>query len=145
MRVCSYHHVDEVKGFLLSGPNDPTTATMTAMNDLLRGELDELTSRMCKALNDPKRLMLLLALGEEPKSVSDLCQELDLPQSNVSQHLAVLRERGIVEANRQGSFVLYHLRYPQLLDAIGILRDVMGQELERQAGLPSRGAASRGR
>jgi DNA-binding transcriptional ArsR family regulator len=115
------------------------------MDELLREELDELTTRMCKALNDPKRLMLLLALGEEPRSVSDLCQLLELPQSNVSQHLAVLRDRGIVEASRQGSFVVYRLRYPRVLDAIAILREVMVAELERQSGLhaaaPANGAA----
>jgi DNA-binding transcriptional ArsR family regulator len=112
------------------------------MDDQLRDELDELTSRMCKALNDPKRLMLLLALGDRPKSVSDLCQELELPQANVSQHLAVLRERGIVAATRQGSFVEYRLRYPQVLDAIGILRTVMAQELDRQTGLHAAGRRS---
>jgi DNA-binding transcriptional ArsR family regulator len=105
------------------------------MDDLLREELDELTTRMCKALNDPKRLMLLIALGDEPRSVSELCELLELPQSNVSQHLAVLRERGIVETSRQGAFVMYRLRYPRLLEAVGILREVMAAELDRQSGL----------
>jgi DNA-binding transcriptional ArsR family regulator len=98
---------------------------------LLREELDELTSRMCKALNDPKRLMLLYTLGEEPRTVSDLCEALELPQSNVSQHLAVLRDRGLVEATREGPFMVYRLRHPRVLDAIEILRQVMGDELAR--------------
>lgn len=105
------------------------------MDGVLRGELDQLTSRMCKALNDPKRLLLLLTLGEQPRTVSELCQLLDLAQSNVSQHLAILRDRGLVEASRQGSYVIYRLRYPQILGAIEILRDVMTKELERQSAL----------
>jgi ArsR family transcriptional regulator len=112
------------------------------MDDLLRRELDELTSRICKALNDPKRLLLLLVLGEQPRTVSQLCQLLDLPQSNVSQHLGILRERGLVEANRHGLFVEYRLRYPQLLGAIDTLRDIMARELDRQAGLQTRAATS---
>jgi DNA-binding transcriptional ArsR family regulator len=112
------------------------------MDELLREELDELTTRMCKALNDPKRLMLLIALGEEPRSVSDLCQLLELPQANVSQHLAVLRDRGIVEATRHGAFVVYRLRYPRVLDAVAILREVMVAELGRQAGLHPSAPAS---
>ena len=110
------------------------------MDDLLRGELDQLTSRICKALNDPKRLLLLMTLGEQPRTVSELCQLLDIPQSNVSQHLGILRDRGLVEASRQGSYELYRLRYPQILGAIGILRDIMAKELERQAALQSRTA-----
>jgi DNA-binding transcriptional ArsR family regulator len=107
------------------------------MDEVLKQELDELTSRMCKALNDSKRLMLLIALGEAPRSVSDLCELLELPQSNVSQHLGVLRERGLVEATRSGQYMMYRLRYPQVLDAVNILRSVMADELARQGGLPA--------
>lgn len=102
------------------------------LDERLRVELDELTSRMCKALNDSKRLMLLYVLGEAERTVTDLCDLLDLPQSNVSQHLAVLRERGLVEARRDGAYMIYRLRHPKILEAVNLLREVMADELERQ-------------
>lgn len=105
------------------------------LSPALRHELHELTASMCKALNDPKRLMVLYALRDGPHSVNDLCAALSAPQSNVSQHLAVLRDRGLVEATRRGSSVIYSLRYPRVIDAIELLRGLMTQELERRRGL----------
>jgi DNA-binding transcriptional ArsR family regulator len=87
---------------------------------------------MCKALNDPKRLMALYALRDGASTVTELCEALEAPQSNVSQHLAVLRERGLVEADRQGHNVYYRLRHPRVLDAIDVLREVQASELDRR-------------
>lgn len=95
-------------------------------------QIEELVSTMCKALNDPKRLMLIYALRERPRTVGELCNFLEVPQSNASQHLAVLRERGLVTTERLGNRVLYSLRYPAVIDAVDILRSVMSEELDRQ-------------
>jgi ArsR family transcriptional regulator len=101
----------------------------------LREELEELTAGVCKALNDPKRLHILYALGEGPRSVGELCAELDVAQSNVSQHLAILRDRGLVEATRDGNRVFYDLRDHRVIDAIDLLREVMNEELDRRRSL----------
>jgi DNA-binding transcriptional ArsR family regulator len=98
----------------------------------LRQQLDELVSSMCKALNDPKRLMLLYALREQPQSVSDLCRVVGTAQSNTSQHLAVLRDRGLVSTERRGTTILYSLRHPRILEAVDTLREVMADETDRQ-------------
>ena len=105
------------------------------MDPLLRQELDDLGARMCKALNDPKRLLILYALAEQPRAVNELCELVGAPQSNVSQHLAVLRDRGLVEAVRQANTVVYSLRHPKVLEAIDLLREVMADELDRQQSL----------
>jgi ArsR family transcriptional regulator len=102
------------------------------LDPMLRQELDELVASMCKALNDSKRLLVLYALEDGPHTVSELCEVLDSPQSNTSQHLAVLRNGGMVETQRQGNNVLYSLRHPKLIDAIDLLREVMGDELARR-------------
>ena len=105
----------------------------------LRQELDELVASMCKALNDSKRLLLLYTLRHGSYTVSELCDVIEAPQSNTSQHLAVLRDRGLVEADRQGNNVVYSLRHPKVMEAIDILRSVMSDELERQTALRVRG------
>ena len=108
------------------------------IDDNLRAELEELTASVCRALNDPKRLMILYALGNEPRSVGDLCELLDLSQSNVSQHLAVLRDRGIVDSTRDANRVIYSLRDRRVLTAIDLLRNVMNDEAARRHSLGTR-------
>jgi DNA-binding transcriptional ArsR family regulator len=114
---------------------EPEVTSVLPIDSLLRQELDELVASMCKALNDPKRLLLLYALRSGRFTVSELCELIEAPQSNTSQHLAVLRDRGLVEAERQGNNVVYSLRHPKVIDAIDILRGVMSDELERQTAL----------
>lgn len=102
------------------------------LDDRLRAELEELTAGVCRALNDPKRLFLLYALADEAHSVTELCDLLGLPQSNVSQHLAILRDRALVDAERQGNRVIYALRDRRVVDAIDLLREVMNDEVRRR-------------
>jgi len=90
---------------------------------------------ICKALNDAKRLLILHALRQGRYTVSELCEIIDVPQSNASQHLAVLRDRGLVEAERRGNTVVYSLRHPKIMAAIDLLREVMSDELRRQTAL----------
>jgi DNA-binding transcriptional ArsR family regulator len=116
-------------------PPGAEVAVVAPIDALLRQELDELVASMCKALNDPKRLLLLYALRNGRYTVSELCELIEAPQSNTSQHLAVLRDRGLVEAERQGNNVMYSLRHPKVIEAIDILRAVMSDELERQTAL----------
>lgn len=104
----------------------------------LRRELDELVSSLCKALTDAKRLVVLYALRDGPHTVSELCEVLEAPQSNTSQHLAVLRDRGLVDTERQGNNIVYSLRHPKVIDAIELLRAVMEDEFSRRQALRAR-------
>ena len=107
--------------------------TAVGIDDALRAELVQLTATLCHALNDPKRLLILHALAEGPASVGALAGAVDATVANVSQHLAVLRERGLVDSERDGLNVIYSLRYPQLIDAIGDLRGILREELRRRS------------
>jgi DNA-binding transcriptional ArsR family regulator len=92
-------------------------------------EVVALHARLCQALADPKRLLLIYALADGPRTVSELCAELDLPQTNVSQHLAILRDRGIVASARNGTNVTYRLRGLQVVQALDLLRDYLREVL----------------
>lgn len=91
----------------------------------LSAEFAELHAHICKGLADPKRLLILNALRHGERSVTDICEELDLPQANVSQHLAVLRERGLAETRRDGQRVFYSVSSPKIIAAMDLLREVM--------------------
>lgn len=99
------------------------------MDASLRKEIYELHARLCKALADPKRLLIINALRDGAKSVGELTEELDLSQSNVSQHLSVLRERGVVTAARDGTSVFYSLGDTRVVEALDLLREVMASQL----------------
>ena len=63
-------------------------------------------------LSHETRLNLVLALAQGPASVSDLCDHLELEQSNASHHLGILRATGLVSDERNGQFMIYRLNLP---------------------------------
>jgi ArsR family transcriptional regulator len=123
------HAVDAVRA-----EGEPRTG-IEPLDEGLRAELTELTSTLCRALNDPKRLLILHALADGPLSVGTLADLVEATTANVSQHLAVLRERGLVDSQRDGLNVIYTLRYPELIDTIAQLRAVLRVELQRRLSL----------
>ena len=95
----------------------------------VRTELYQLYASVCKGLADPKRLLILNALRDGERSVTDLVDDLDIPQANVSQHLAVLRDRGLVRGRRDGQWVYYSLTSTKIVEAMDLLREVMSEQL----------------
>lgn len=102
------------------------------MNDnLLDEELILLHERICPALNHPLRMKILFLLKTDPLIVGELTEKMGIPQSSVSRHLRVLRERGLVRAERQGTMIRYVLAEPELADVIDVLRRILGKQLAR--------------
>ena len=75
-------------------------------------------SSIFKALAHPTRLAIVKKLSQEKKCVGDIMKELDLGQSNVSQHLSVLRKYGLVRPNKEGLWVKYSLTTNQVINLI---------------------------
>jgi ArsR family transcriptional regulator len=98
------------------------------MARLNAADINELYARVCKALADPKRLLIINELRDGPKAVGDIASALEISQPNVSRHLAVLRDRGFVIAERVSSNVLYSLASPKILRAMDLLREFMTSE-----------------
>lgn len=105
------------------------------MESDVAAQLQELHARVCKAIADPKRLLIINELRDRELSVGDLCDALGLSQSNASQHLAVLRERGIVSARRAGSNVFYSLRSQKIVQAVDLLREFLAEDLADRSAL----------
>ncbi|MBU4352923.1 MAG: metalloregulator ArsR/SmtB family transcription factor [Nanoarchaeota archaeon] len=101
----------------------------------LAQEVSNLHADMCSALADSTRLLLLYALNEQPRNVTELATELNLPQPTISRQLKVLRERGLVQAARQGVNVQYSLTDRRLIEALDLLRAVMRSRIHYQARL----------
>jgi DNA-binding transcriptional ArsR family regulator len=90
-------------------------------------EMYELYARVCKAIADGKRLLIINELRDGPRTVSEVVAALEIPQANASQHLAVLRDRGILHARRSGSNVCYSLTSPKLIEAVDLLNEFMAE------------------
>jgi ArsR family transcriptional regulator len=95
----------------------------------LRTELYQLHASVCKGLADPKRLFIINALRDGELSVSHICEAVELPQTNVSQHLAILRNKGLVQARRDGQRVYYRVASPKITQALDLLLEVMSEQL----------------
>lgn len=88
-------------------------------------EIQRLHATVCKALSEPKRILILDTLRSGERSVSEICEELGLSQTNASQHLSVLRNRGLVRSRRDAQWVYYSLVSPKVTEAIDLLVEVM--------------------
>ncbi|MDY6892984.1 MAG: metalloregulator ArsR/SmtB family transcription factor [Chloroflexota bacterium] len=92
-------------------------------------QLFKLQADICKTLSYPKRLMIIHELREGELSVGQLVSNLNLSQANVSQHLAILRERGIVSARRDGTNIYYSLASPKIGEACDLVQGVLEEQL----------------
>jgi len=92
-------------------------------------EINLLHNRICYALADPTRILILYHLGETPLYVNELVEKLDVPQSTISRHLRVLRERFLVETKRDGAAILYTLSEPRIIKALDIMRSILATQL----------------
>jgi DNA-binding transcriptional ArsR family regulator len=105
------------------------------ISPLLVQEITQLHADFCSALADSTRLILLYALAESPRNVTELTQELGQPQPTISRHLKILRERGLVEATRQGMTVQYAIADRRVIEALDILRSIMRDNIQKRASL----------
>jgi ArsR family transcriptional regulator len=94
-----------------------------------------LQADVLKTLASPRRLEIVHRLAAGPCEVGRLAEELGISQPNVSQHLAVMRAAGIVDAVREGREVRYSLSDADVVVACGIMRAVLQRRLARLAGL----------
>ena len=98
-------------------------------------EITTLQAEVMRTLASPRRLEILHRLAIGPCEVGRLAEELGLSQPNVSQHLAVLRGSGLVDADRDGREVRYRLADPDVMVACSVMRGVLERRLRRLAQL----------
>jgi ArsR family transcriptional regulator len=105
------------------------------MNSDLENEVLQLHAEICAGLADPSRIMILYELSSGPRNVTELCTNLNMSQPMTSRHLKVLRERGMVTAERQGTVIQYSLADHRLVEALDLLRAALRDILARRVQL----------
>ncbi|MEI7843600.1 MAG: metalloregulator ArsR/SmtB family transcription factor [Gallionellaceae bacterium] len=83
-----------------------------------------LASMAMKAIAHPLRLKILCILGENELSVQEIVDNVGTSQSNISQHLAILREKEVLATRKEANKVYYRIGDPRTLKLVGMMRDV---------------------
>ena len=109
----------------------------TAVEQARAGELQLFKARFFRALAHPTRIRVLEILVRRGRTVQELQDALGLDQPLVSQQLAVLRNQGIVAAQKEGSSVRYTVRDPLVADLLDVARHIFDNHLVSTGGLLS--------
>ena len=92
----------------------------------------ELQAEVCKTLTSPKRLEIIHALKDGEKTVTELVNILGIPKANVSQHLSILKNKGILKSRREGVNIFYSIANPKVIQACNLMREVLTEQLKQQ-------------
>jgi len=84
----------------------------------------ELAARSLRAMGHPLRLKILCVLGDQEISVQDIVDTVGTSQSNISQHLAILRDKGVLKTRKDANRVYYRIGDVRVLQLIGMMREV---------------------
>ncbi|HEX6736407.1 MAG TPA: metalloregulator ArsR/SmtB family transcription factor [Azonexus sp.] len=91
----------------------------------------ELAARALKAIAHPLRLKVLCVLGDQEVCVQDIVEAVGTSQSNISQHLAILREKGVLVTRKDANRVYYRVGDQRTLQLVGMMREVFCGEESR--------------
>lgn len=93
----------------------------------------ELQAEVVKTIASAKRIEIIDALKSGEKTVSDLVASLGLPKANISQHLAVMRHKGILKSRREGVNVYYSIANAKVIQACSLMREVLLEEMQERS------------
>ncbi|HET7832066.1 MAG TPA: metalloregulator ArsR/SmtB family transcription factor [Gallionella sp.] len=92
---------------------------------LIDNEADiQQAAQAIKAIAHPLRLKILCVLGDQEISVQDIVEQVGTSQSNISQHLAILRDKGVLATRKDANRVFYRIGDLRTLKLVGMMRDV---------------------
>ena len=95
----------------------------------------EVVARLFGVLSEPSRLVLLQALHDQPRTVSELVEVCDMKQANVSKHLAVLHDHNLVKRRREGVCVRYQIADPMIFALCNLVCGKMKRDAQCAAAL----------
>ncbi|MGI6597447.1 MAG: ArsR/SmtB family transcription factor [bacterium] len=99
---------------------------------MLQMDAEQLLADLFKALGHPTRVKILKILRQGEICVCDMAPQLELEQSNVSQHLAVLRNQGLVTFSKDGLRVVYRLAHPGIMPLLDAAARLLARQVQAQ-------------
>ena len=99
----------------------------------------EMHAEVCKTFGHPKRLMIISFLRDREITVTELAEETGIDKSNLSQHLHLLRENGLVTTRREGTKIYYHLSHPNICKALDLMSEFLDTKITESHNIISKG------
>jgi ArsR family transcriptional regulator len=100
---------------------------------MITTEVFEMQARLCQAMSHATRLRIVHSLRDGPQRVTDLAQTTGLSQTTVSRHLTILRNCGVVTAQRRGQESIYHITSPKIVSVCDLMREVLAEQIAHQS------------
>lgn len=91
---------------------------------------NQLVANIFKAMAHPTRIQIIKLLKDGPLCVCNILPQLESEQSNTSQHLAILRNQGILDNKKDGSMVIYRIKSPEVLQMIELAENIILRQIE---------------
>jgi ArsR family transcriptional regulator, virulence genes transcriptional regulator len=94
-------------------------------------EIYKLHSEICKTLANPLRLKIINVLEDKERAAGYLLETIEISKANLSKHMGILIQKGVVQARKQGKNVFYRLTDERITRACTLMREVMIKNLEK--------------
>jgi len=98
----------------------------------------KLQADICKIFANDKRLEIINLLKDQEMSNSELMQKTGLPKVNISQHMNVLKSKGVVSARREGIQIYYRIANPKIIQACTLMKEVLLEQLVEREKMAAR-------
>ncbi len=85
----------------------------------------DLHADLCKTISNPKRQAIINTIRDKELTVNEMVEKTGIAQANLSQHLAILRTKGVFHARREGNNVFYSLSNPKIIKAYDLISEVL--------------------
>ncbi len=97
---------------------------------MLPDQIYKLHAEVCRVLGSANRIKILEVLREGEKAVGEIAEILGVRQTNVSQHLAVMRNKGVLKTRKEGTSIYYSVSNPKIIQACDLMRQVLLEQLK---------------
>ena len=92
----------------------------------------EIHADICKVFTNAKRLEILNTLMNKEMTASELIKKIGLSKANLSQHMSILKSKGVVLSRREGVNIYYRISNPKIIQACDLMREVLLEQLQKK-------------
>jgi len=100
-------------------------------------EIYELQADLCKIFSNAKRLEIINSLKDKEMSASELIERIGLSKANLSQHMGVLKSKGVILTRREGVNIYYRISNPKIIQACHLIREVLFEQFKEKGKMVS--------
>ncbi len=97
----------------------------------------ELHADLCKIFSNAKRLEIIHTVKDKEMAASELIERIGLSKANLSQHMSVLKLKGVILSRREGINIYYRIANPKIIQACHLIREVLLEQFQEKGKMVS--------